>query len=189
MKKYNPRIIAVLVLTVGFILTVQVSLHAATITGSYPGYPGTWEGLTTNTTIEIALDTAVAMVGPAPDITYCVKKAELSGLDFVFTDVPCTVDVSADRKTIILYPNDMLGANGMYAYKIETINFEGGGAEQDYARYFESGDNPIPQQFALEVDAAAMCSDEAVYDYYCVRCHTDYVDLYPFIYGVCVIAP
>jgi hypothetical protein len=104
------------------------------------------------------------------------------------------VDVSADRKTITLYPNDVLGENGMYAYKVENINFEDLSSEQDYAKYFESGDNPIPP-FALEVAEADMCSDEGAnlltnqINFWCVKCHTDYVDTYPTIYGVCVLAP
>ena len=87
---------------------------------------------------------------------YCVKKASFSGLDFVFTDVSCEVEVSADRKTIKLFPNDLLGENGLYAYKVININFEGGGSEQDFAEYFETGENPIPV-FATQIDEADMC--------------------------------
>jgi hypothetical protein len=187
MKKDSPRIIPVLFLAIGLMVALP-NMPYANITGGYPGYPGTWEGLTTNTIIEITLDTPVALVGnpPAPDIIYCVRKVEFSGLDFVFSDVPAVADVSADRKTIILYPTDVLGENGMYAYKIESINFEGGGSEQGFVRYYETGNNPVPS-FATQIDEADMCEDDGNLSQlrgWCVRCHTDWK---PFLN--CIITP
>jgi hypothetical protein len=187
MKKDISRIIAALVLALGLVFVLQNSPYA-NITGGYPGYPGTWEGLTTNTRIEITLDAPVALVGdpPAPDMTYCVRKVEFSGLDFVFSDVPVAVDVSADGKTITLYPADVLGANGMYAYKIENINFAGGGSQQNFVRHYETGNNPLPA-FATQVNEADMCEDDGNLSQvkgWCVRCHTDWK-----IYIDCTIVP
>jgi len=176
-------------IVMGFAVLVFMSTcYGAGITDSYPGYPDTWDGLTTNTIIEIKLDTPVAMIGdpPEPDMEYCVKKCEFSGLDFVFTDVSCDVDVSDDRKTIKLYPNELLGENGLFAYKVIDINFEGGGSEQDFAKYFETGDNPTPT-FATQIDEIDMCEDDgdlSALKGWCVRCHTDWK---PFI--DCTITP
>ena len=179
MKKDNPCIILALILVIGYLLTAQITAHTASITDGYPGYANTWDGLTTNTLIEITLDEPVAMVGnpPAPDMDYCVKKCEFSGLDFVFTDVSCEVEASDDRKTIRLYPNDLLGENGLYAYKIININFLGGGSEQNFAKYFETEDNPTPD-FTLHIDESNMCDDEGGNltegFNFCVRCHTEW---------------
>jgi len=204
-KNLKPTIMTVMVaLAVLFTARLAV-LHAATVTDSYPGYPNRWEGMTTNTIIELKLDTPVALVGTAPDIQYCVKKATFNGLDFVFTDVSSEVDVSADRKTITIHPADVLGQNGIYAYKVTNINFEGGGSQQNVAEYFETGNNPIPA-FATQVNETVlpsppyetpldMCTDEGgnlltnKINYWCVRCHTDYITLYPGAYGVCKICP
>ena len=197
MKRTNLSMIAACIVALGGVLAFQITPRAD-ITESSPGYPGTWEGLTTNTTIEIVLDSPVGMVDPlTPDITYCVQKAELSGLDIVLADVACTVDVSGDRKTITLYPNDVLGENGMYAYKVENINFEDASSEQGLPEYFETGDNPIPA-FALAVNEADMCGDEGANlshvnpvtpNFWCVRCHASWADEYPTIFGVCVLSP
>ena len=206
-KNLKPTIMTVMVaLAVLFTARLAV-LHAATVTDSYPGYPNRWEGLTTNTIIEIKLDAAVAMVGSplAPDIAYCVKKATFSGLDFVFTDVSCEVDVSADRKTITIHPTNVIGENGLYAYKISNINFEGGGSQQNVAEYFETGDNPIPV-LVTQVNETVlpsppyetpldMCTDEGgnlltnKINYWCLRCHNSWTTQYPTIYGVCKICP
>ena len=207
MKRNYLTAIMTAIVALACFFTYGMPIHAATITDSYPGYPSRWEGLTTNTIIEINLDTPVAMIGspPAPDIEYCLKKAAFSGLDIVFTDVTCAVDVSADRKTITIHPTDVLGENGLYAYKISNINFEGGGSQQNVAEYFETGGNPIPA-FATQVNETVlpsppyetpldMCTDEGgnlltnKINYWCVRCHTDYITLYPGAYGVCKICP
>ena len=183
MKKDNPITMVALLLAIGCLLTTQVAVHSASISDGHPGYPNKWDGLTTNTVIEIKLDAPVATLGdpPAPDMEYCVKKFEFSGLDFIFTDVSCDVEVSDDRKTIKLYPNDLLGENGLFAYKVIDINFEGGGSEQDFAKYFETGDNPIPA-FATQIDEVDMCDDEGGdltpdIQPWCVRCHTDWKSL------------
>ena len=181
MKQDKPITIFALLLAIGCLLTAQITIHAASVTDGYPGDPNTWDGLTTNTIIEIKLDTPVEMVGnpPVPDIDYCVKKCEFSGLDFVFTDVSCDVEVSDDRKVIKFYPNDLLGENALFAYKIIDINFEGGSSQQNFANYFETGNNPIPS-FATQIDESDMCDDEGggftpshIWPW-CVRCHTDW---------------
>ena len=197
MKKRDSRTILILMAAVTCLFAAGITLNAATITDGHPGYPNQWDGLTTNTIIEIFLDGPVALIGgdpTAPDVDYCVKKATFSGLDFVFTDVTCDVEVSADRKTIKLFPTDLLGDNGLYAYKVNNINFEGGGSQQDVAVYFETGDNPIPI-LATQVDEIDMCSDEGgnletnQINFWCVTCHSYWKDLYPTSYGVCTITP
>ena len=195
MKKSASYTILTLVMAFAYLLVAQVTVHAATITDGYPGYPNQWEGLTTNTIIEISLDEPVALIGNAPDWDYCVKKASFNGLDFVLTDVSCQVEVSADRKTIKLYPNDLLGENGLYAYKVVSINFDPSGSAQDVAAYFETAANPIPV-LALQVDEADMCGDTPAsagkeldqLQLYCGRCHYNWVELYPTVFP-CVITP
>lgn len=194
MKKSDSRTILTFLLAVVFMLSAQVTVHGAIITDGYPGYPNQWEGLTTNTIIEISLDEPVAMLGNLPDITYCVTKASFSGLDFVLTDVSCEVEVSADRKTIKLYPNDVLDENGLFAYKVENINFEGGGSAQDVAAYFETGANPIPV-FAIQVDEADMCADNTFPEKtmaqtmpFCGRCHVDWIERFPGFFP-CIMLP
>jgi hypothetical protein len=197
MKKSNlhTALILVVVVSLACLVGVQVTGNAATITDGHPGYPNQWDGLTTNTIIEISLDEPVALIGgdpTVPDIDYCVKKATFSGLDFVFSDVTCEIEVSADRKTLKLYPTDLLGENDLYAYKVNNINFEGGGSQQDVAAYFATGDNPIPT-LALQVDEADMCGDQEDKDleqlqYYCGRCHFKWIELYPSVFP-CVITP
>ena len=193
MKKDNTGIILAFILAVGYLLTAQITAYTASITDGYPGYPNNWDGLTTNTIIEIKLDNPVAMVGdpPIPDMEYCVKKYEFSGLDFVFTDVSCDLEVSADRKTINLYPNDVLDENGLFAYKIIDINLQGGGSQQNFAKYFETGDNPTPA-FSTELEESDMCDDEGgdmiplQISNWCYRCHTDWKELLGL---ECTIAP
>ena len=195
MKKSASYTILTLVMAFTCLLVLQVTVNAATITDGYPGDPNQWEGLTTNTIIEISLDEPVALIGNLPDWDYCVKKASFNGLDFVLTDVTCEVEVSADRKTIKLYPNDLLDENGLYAYKVVTINFDPSGSAQDVAAYFETAANPIPV-LALQVDEADMCGDTPAsagkeldqLQYYCGRCHYNWVELYPTVFP-CVITP
>ncbi len=194
MKKsdLHTALILVFVVSLACLVGLQVTSNAATITDGHPGYPNQWDGLTTNTIIEISLDEPVAIIDNQPDLEYCVKKATFSGLDFVLTDVSCAVEVSGDRKTIKLYPNDLLDENGLYAYKIVSINFEGGGSQQDVAAYFETGDNPIPK-LALQVDEADMCGDQegknlTQLQYYCGRCHFKWIELYPSVFP-CIITP
>lgn len=207
MKKSITITIMTVMVASALLFIAPMAIHAATVTDAYPGHPGRWEGMTTNTVIEIKLDTPVAMVGvpAAPDIEYCVKKATFSGFDFVLTDVPCAVDVSADRKTITLYPSGILGENGIYTYKLTSINFDGGGSQQNVARYFETGDNPIPA-FAIQVNETVppsppyetpqdMCTDvngnlgTDRLNLWCLRCHDDWKVLYPGAYGICKICP
>jgi len=197
MKKSDSHAVLTLLLAAVFLLGAQSMVQAATITDGYPGYPNQWEGLTTNTIIEISLDEPVALTGDpaAPDWDYCVKKASFSGLDFVLTDVSCEVEVSADRKTIKLYPNDLLDGNSLYSYKVITINFDPSGSAQDVAAYFETGGNPIPA-LALQVDEADMCGETPAsagkeldqLQNYCVRCHYTWKELYPTVFP-CVITP
>jgi len=192
MKKCDAHTVLTLLLVFVFLLAAQITVHAAAITDGYPGYPNQWEGITTNTIIEISLDEPVALIGNDPDWDYCVKKVSFSGLDFVQTDVICDVEVSADRKTIKLYPQEFLDENGLYAYKVVTINFDPSGSAQDVAAYFETGENPIPA-FAIQVDEADMCGDQQgkpvnQLQYYCGRCHIKWVELYPFTFP-CIMTP
>ena len=196
MKKSDSHNVLTLLLAAVLLLASHITVNAAAITDSYPGDPNQWEGLTTNTIIEISLDEPVALTGdPAvPDWDYCVKKASFNGLDFVQTDVSCEVEVSADRKTIKLYPNDLLDGNSMYAYKVVNINFDGGGSAQDFAEYFETGENPVPV-LATQVNEADMCDDEGQdmdphhIAFHCVRCHVEFAIRYPGAYGTCIITP
>lgn len=192
MKKSDLHTALTFAVVLAFLLAGQITGNAATITDGHPGYPNQWEGLTTNTIIEISLDEPVALIGNAPDWEYCVKKASFSGLDFVLTDVSCEVEVSADRKTIKLYPNELLDENGLYAYKVVSINFDPSGSAQDVAGYFETAANPIPT-LALQVDEADMCGDQEGKDldqlqYYCGRCHFKWKELYPTVFP-CIITP
>ena len=196
MRKNDPHTILTIILAVACLIAAETTIHAAMISDGYPGYPNQWEGLTTNTTIEITLDTPVALIGnpPAPDMDYCVKKATFSGLDIVLTDVSCEVEVSADQKTIKLFPTDLLEGNGLYAYKINNINFDGGGSQQDVAAYFETGDNPIPA-LALQLDEADLCdhSGETLgyeqANVWCARCHEAWAAEYPTVWGTCPLTP
>ena len=196
MKKSDSHTVLTLLLAFVLLLAGRVTVHAATITDGYPGDPNQWEGLTSNTIIELTFDEPVAFTGdPAgPDWEYCVKKASFNDLDFVFTDVTCEVEVSPDRKTIKLYPDALLEENALYAYKVVNINFEGGGSAGDFAEYFETGDNPIPV-LATQVNEADMCSDEGGdmdphhISFHCVRCHVEFAIRFPPIYGTCIITP
>lgn len=195
MKKSASYTILTLVMAFTCLLASQVTVYTATITDGHPGYPNQWDGLTSNTIIKISLDEPVALIGNAPDWDYCVKKASFSGLDFVMTDVSCEVEVSADRKTIKLYPNDLLDGNSLYAYKIVSINFDPSGSAQDVPAYFETGNNPIPA-LTLQVDEADMCGETPEsagkeldqLQNYCVRCHYTWLELYPTVFP-CVMTP
>lgn len=194
MKKSDSHTVLILLLAFVLLLAPHSMVQAATITGGYPGDPNQWEGLTTNTIIELSFDEPVALINNDPDWDYCVKKASFNGLDFVLSDVACTVEVSADRQTIKLYPNDLLDGNSMYAYKVVSINFDGGGSAQDAAAYFETGENPVPA-LAFQVNEADMCDDEGQdmnphhVAFHCVRCHVEFAIRYPTAYGTCVIVP
>ncbi len=159
--------------------------HQAVISDGYPGYPNTWEGLTTNTVIKIDLDEPVAMIGDQPDMDFCVTKGSFNGFDMVFTEVDCDVDVADDRKTIRLYPLDLLEKDSLYAYKIETINFAGGGTDQDYSQCYATGNNPIPllDTVVAEADMCADTGGSVTFGNFCARCHTD------FAFITCVITP
>jgi len=167
-----------LTLAAALVLLAAAPAGAAEITGGYPGHPNTWSGLTTNTIIEIELDAPVAMVGGVPDITFCVKKAELAGLDFVFTEGAVDVGVSGDGKTIRLYPYDELDTGAMYAYKVEHVAFEGGGSDWNFAGCFNTGDDPWPV-YTTELDEDDMCTDEggalSEVSPWCARCHTGWM--------------
>jgi len=195
MKKSDFYAGLTLAVVVVFLLALGIRGNAATITDGHPGYPNQWDGLTTNTIIKLSLDARVATTGvpPAPDIDYCVQKVTFNGLDFEFTDVSCDVEVSDDRRTIRIYPTDLLDGNGLYAYKINNINFEGGGSQQDVAAYFATGLNPVPP-FALTVAEADMCGDQEGKDldklqYYCGRCHLNWVEEYGDVIFPCIITP
>jgi hypothetical protein len=179
MKKFYVYSLLFFMVAAGYILIAPGALNAASVTDSYPAYPHMWQGLTTNAVIEFKLDTQVAMIGDLPDISYCVKKAEFSGFDFIFTDVTCQVETSDDRLTIRLYPQGLLGENALYAYKINNINFQGGGSQQNLAKYFETGSNPTPP-LNPQLNESNMCDDSTgnltasgIWPW-CVRCHTNW---------------
>jgi len=154
-------------------------VYGASITSGYPGSPGPWTGLTTNTLMIIELDTPVAMIGTQPDMTYCVKKLSgFSGFDYVFTDVACDAAAADDRMSVALYPQALLDTSSQYAYNVVNINFQGGGSVQNFSKCYITGTNPIiPPAYA--VNEAAQCND---YNYiggfngisggnYCFKCH------------------
>ena len=104
-------------------------VYGASITSGYPGSPGVWTGLTTNTLMIIDLDAPVAMVGTQPDMTHCVKKLSgFNGFDYVFTDVACDAAAADDRMSVALYPQALLDTSAQYAYNVVNINFQGGGS-------------------------------------------------------------
>ena len=149
------------------------------ITGGYPGYPGVWSGLTTNTIMLINLDTPVAMIGTQPDMTYCVKKLSFSGFDYVFTDVACDAAAADDRKRVGLYPQALLDTSSPYAYHVVNINFQGGGSAQNFSQCYLTGNNPVipPGNSVAQAD---LCTD---YNYsqfnlisggnFCFKCHVN----------------
>ena len=147
------------------------------ITGGYPGYPGVWSGLTTNTIMLINLDTPVAMIGTQPDMTYCVKKLSFSGFDYVFTDVACDAAAADDRKRVGLYPQALLDTSSPYAYHVVNINFQGGGSAQNFSQCYLTGDNPVIPP-GNSVAQAALCTDYNYSEFnlmsggnFCFKCH------------------
>ena len=174
--------------------------YAGSITGGSPGYPGVpsipgyppgppgysgvWNGLTTNTDMLITLDSPVAMVGNQPDMTYCVKKVSfsISGFDYNITntDVTCDVAASDDRKSVMLYPQALLDNNSRYAYRIENINFQGGGSAGHFSQCYATGNNPVIP-LANSVKEADLCTDSNYVGgfngtsggNYCFHCHVD----------------
>lgn len=161
-----------------FPMLVLISpVYGAGITSGYPGYPGVWDGLSTNTIMLINLDSPVAMIGNQPDMTYCVKKLSFSGFDYTLTDVPCDAAAADDRLSVVLYPQALLDTSSQYAYKVTSINFQGGGSAQNFSQCYLTGINPtIPP--AYSVNEADQCTD---YNYplfngisggnYCFKCH------------------
>jgi hypothetical protein len=173
---YKKSLILPLVVSL-FLELVIFPCYAGTITDGYPGYPGVWTGLTTNTLTVVDLDSPVAMVGSQPDMSYCVKKVTFSGFDFVFTNVTCDAAASDDRNSVKLFPQGLLDTSSQYAYNIVNINFQGGGSAQNFNKCYFTGTNPtIP--LAFQLNEADMCTD---YNYppfnlisggnYCFKCH------------------
>lgn len=154
-------------------------VYGASITSGYPGSPGPWTGLTTNTLMIITLDAPVAMVGIQPDMTYCVKKLSgFNGFDYVFTDVSCDAAAADDRLSVNLYPQELLDTSAQYAYNVININFQGGGSAQNFSQCYLTGNNPIISP-TYAVQEANQCTD---YNYiggfnlmaggnYCFKCH------------------
>jgi hypothetical protein len=174
------------------VFLIAAMSHGAAISDSYPGYPNAWDGLTTSSIIKIDLDTPVALIGGQPDMVYHVKAATFSGFDFILTDVSCDVEVSGDGKTIRLYPQNSMDNNSLFAYKIENINFAGGGSSQTDSRFFTTGDNPVPV-LNTYVDEGDMCGDVdgkygpggLSFGNFCARCHESYKG----VYVDCIITP
>jgi len=176
MKQYSKKIvIASLVMGILPLLFVFPSFGGAILDG-YPG--GT--GLTTNTIMLINLDSPVAMTGNQPDMAYCVKKVSfsISGFDYIINnaDVPCDVAASDDRKSVRLYPQALLDTSAQYAYRIENVNFQGGGSAGHFSKCYATGNNPVILP-ANSVSEANLCTD---YNYFfnglsagnwCFKCH------------------
>jgi hypothetical protein len=179
MKQYSKKIvIASIVMGILPLLFVFPSFGGAILDG-YPS--GT--GLTGNTVMRINLDSPVAMIGNQPDMTYCVKKLvsfSISGFDYIINnaDVPCDVAASDDRLSVTLYPQALLDISAQYAYRIENINFQGGGSAGHFSQCYATGNNPLIP-LANSVAQADLCTD---YNYegggnywaggnFCFRCH------------------
>ena len=179
MKLYSRKI-AIAYIVMGILpLLFMFPCFGGTILNVYP--IGT--GLTTNTIMLINLDSPVAMIGNQPDIAYCVKtnvSLSFSGFDYTITsdDVPCDVAASDDRKSVMLYPQALLDTSSRYAYKVVSLNFQGGGSAQNFSQCYATGNNPVITP-ALSVQEANQCTD---YNYaggfngmsggnYCFRCH------------------
>lgn len=170
---------AMMIFVVGCpVVMLSSASHGAAIYDSYPGHPNAWDGLTTNSIIKLDLDESVAMIGGQPDMVYHVKAATFSGFEMILTDVACDVEVSGDLKTIRLYPQNIMDNSALFAYKIENINFAGGGSSQTESRFYTSGVNPAPL-FNTTIVEGDMCNDtEGKYNWfrldngmYCGRCH------------------
>ena len=193
MKLYSKKIV-IASLVMGILpLLFMFPCFGASILDVYP--VGT--GLTTNTIMLINLDSPVAMIGNQPDITYCVKKNvsfSISGFDYTITstDVPCDVAASDDRKSVMLYPQALLDTSSQYAYRIENINFQGGGSDRHFSQCYATGNNPVIP-LANSVLEANLRTD---YNYveggmngisggnYCFKCHVGgYTTLLPWDIG------
>ncbi len=142
-----------------------------------PGYSGVWNGLTTNTDMLITLDSAVAMTGNQPNMTYCVKKLTISGFDYVFTDVTCDAAASDDRMSVRLYPQALLDVNAPYAYKVVSINFQSGGSAENFSQCYLTGNNPVVLPATITI-AADLCTDYNNENFnslsggnFCYKCH------------------
>ena len=159
MKLYSKKIvIASIVMGILPLLFVFPSFGGAILDG-YPS--GT--GLTGNTVMRINLDSSVAMSGTQPQMTYCVKKLvsfSISGFDYIINnaDVPCDVAASDDRLSVTLYPQALLDTSAQYAYRIENINFQGGGSAGHFSQCYATGNNPVIPLANSEIEAN-LCTD------------------------------
>jgi hypothetical protein len=193
MKLYSKKIvIASLVMGILPLLFIFPCSGSGILDGYPAGQGPAGTGLTTNTFMRVDLDAPVAMIGNQPDMTYCVKKVSfsISGFDYVITssDVACDVAASDDRKSVMLYPQSLLDSSSQYAYRIENINFQGGGSAGHFSQCYATGNNPnVPLAYSLK--EANMCTD---YNYvggfngisganYCFKCHVGgYANLAPW---------
>jgi hypothetical protein len=192
MKLFSTKIVTASIVMGILPLLFMFPCFGASILDVYP--VGT--GLTTNTIMLINLDSPVAMIGNQPDITYCVKKNvsfSISGFDYTITstDVACDVAASDDRKSVMLYPQALLDTDSSYAYRIENINFQGGGSAGNFTQCYATGNNPLIP-LANSSTEAALCND---YNYeggfngisggnFCFKCHVGgYTTLLPWDVG------
>jgi hypothetical protein len=170
-----------IILTLNLLLMLIGPVYSASINSGYPGYPGVWSGLTTNTIMVIDLDAPVAMNGTQPDMTYCVKKLSgFNGFDYVFTDVTCDAATADDRMSVTLYPQALLDTTSQYAYHVVSINFQGGGSAQNFSQCYLTGNNPViwPASSVNEVDLCNDYNNPDGYNQlsggnYCFRCHVN----------------
>jgi hypothetical protein len=158
MKLYSKNIV-IASLVMGILpLLFMLPCFGASIQDVYPG--GT--GLTTNTLMLINLDSPVAMIGNQPDMTYCVKKVSfsISGFDYIInnTNVPCDAAASDDRKSVTLYPQALLDTSAQYSYRIENINFQGGGSAGHFSQCYATGNNPLIPLAKSDMEAK-LCTD------------------------------
>jgi hypothetical protein len=196
MKLFSKKIVTASIVMGILPLLFMFPCFGASILDGYPvalGPSGT--GLTTNTIMLIDLDSPVAMIGNQPDMTYCVKKVSfsISGFDYNITssDVACDVAASDDRKSVMLYPQALLADSSQYSYRIENINFQGGGSAGHFSQCYATGNNPVIP-LANSAKEASLCTD---YNYeggfngvsggnYCFKCHVGgYTTLLPWDVG------
>ena len=181
MKLYSKKIVIASIVMGILPLLFIFPCFGASILNGYPiGQGPSLTGLTTNTIMLINLDSPVAMIGNQPDMTYCVKKLSFSGFDYVFSDVACDVAASDDRMRVNLYPKApqaLLDINSPYAYKVVSLNFQGGGSAANFSQCYATGNNPLIP-LANTAAEASLCTDYNNPNFggigggnYCYKCH------------------
>ena len=77
----------------------------------------------------------------------------------------------------MLYPQSLLDTSSRYAYKIASLNFQGGGSAQNFSQCYLTGNNPVVP-LANTVAEASLCTDYNNPNFngigggnYCYKCH------------------